>query len=679
MIGDDTIRDRLAGPYSREGQSSAADPAAPQIRLPTRFGLEGLLGRGGMADVYRAHDTHLDRPVAIKILRAELSDAIDHQRFRQEVSVTARLVHPGIVALFDSGECDGRLYYVMPLIGGSTLRERLDAQSPLPHGVATAVGADLAEALAYAHGAAIIHRDVKPENIFLVGDRALLSDFGIARRLHDEAGSPSRFTSTGMILGTLSYMSPEQIGGDDYDGRADLYSLGCVLYEMLSGAPPFVASSPMAVLAKHLSEPPMPIRDRVEMPDSLAELVMQLLAKDPRDRPAEAAEVAQRLRGDVLAGGVQRSETAARPADTSAPTSGPLPRMIPARPGHAPTEVDRLLDLAMSSIGAASVQASNARARLEEANAYLSRCEAMEAENPRVVCARGHWFFVDGHARTGVSGCDSSEAFARGRQLILRALTLDDEIPELHAGLAKVELYHADDYAAAEMHARRALELAPADTDGLRTLAIIEKILGRLPEATELAARATQLRPNIALLWNTLGDLLLAGGNNAGAVEALRQAIKLQPGYAPAMERLELARARLGEHDLAADLRVARLRQTGKSDQADLVEADVSAHGPLNARRRDIERELSMFVAAAESADPFADYFAGRNAGDRIITGLADLERWAEAMDWVDRAFRARPGRLRRVLTDQPFDRRGLARDPRYARLLRAAGLDDLL
>ncbi len=237
------------------------DRPAP-IALPARFTLDREIGRGGMAVVYRAHDNHLGRDVAIKVLSGGLSGRVGVDRFQREIALMARLVHPGIVALFDSGESDGRLFYVMPLVSGETLRARVSREGRLTPADAASLGADVAEALAYAHGMGIVHRDVKPENIFAVGGRAVLADFGIAHIVSDASGAGATLTMDGAVLGTLSYMSPEQARGEQaLDGRSDLYALGCVLYELLTGAPPFVAPTAWAILGKHIAEAPRPLRE----------------------------------------------------------------------------------------------------------------------------------------------------------------------------------------------------------------------------------------------------------------------------------------------------------------------------------------------------------------------------------------------------------------------------------
>jgi tetratricopeptide (TPR) repeat protein len=274
---------------------------------------------------------------------------------------------------------------------------------------------------------------------------------------------------------------------------------------------------------------------------------------------------------------------------------------------------------------------------------------------------------------------NSDELFKRGRQLVLEALAMDDQLPEVHAVLGKHYLYHQDDFFAAERHARRAAELSPDDGEALRLLCIIEKILGRLDEAIATAQRATRVAPELPHLWNALGDVLLAAGRNAEAVEALKRAIALQTAYVPALERMELARLHLGEADYAIEVRAVRLRVTGRGARAAQLEDAALSAGAVDARHGDIRRELDELLENAARENPFAEYYVSRTIADRIIEAYAELGEWPKAMDWVQRSFEDRPGRLRRVLTDQPFDRRGLAADPRYARLLRAAGLAELM
>jgi tetratricopeptide (TPR) repeat protein len=625
---------------------------ADGINLPERFQIDQEIGRGGMAVVYRAHDRHLDRFVAIKVLSSTLSHSVGAERFQREIALMAKLVHPGIVALFDSGEAEGRLYYVMPFVAGENLRARLLRERRMAVGDAAGFGADVAEALAYAHGAGIVHRDVKPENIFTVGGRAVLADFGIAHIAGQQANGDRDLTSAGMVLGTVAYMSPEQATGESrIDGRSDLYSLGCVLYELLTGAPPFTAETPMGVLVKHITDPPRPAREHnAGLSSAVDDILLRLLAKDPDQRPATAGDVARALRSMG-----QPMEVAPAPAE--------------------PSDADRLVTEGLKAIFHSVSAGPAARTHLDQAGVYLKRALTLDPRHARGLCALANWHYTMGRA----GFLPAEEAFAKGRELILDALAADDRCADVHNSLGKIALYYDDDCHAAARHIERSVALDPEDAEALRFQSIVYKILGRAEDAVQTARKATTRAPGMASVWNGLGDALLASGRNAEAIDALKRAIALQPGYGPALERLELAHTRLGELDLALEIRAARLRLASRRDRADLLVADASGVGSAEAIRRDLRRELDELLRQAEQTDPFADYYLTRTVADQIVITYASLGDWLHAMDWVERGYERRPVRLRRMLTEPPFDRHGLAADPRYARLLRVAVMEDLL
>jgi serine/threonine-protein kinase len=270
-------------------------PTRLSAGLAGRYRIERELGAGGMATVYLAHDVRHDRDVAIKVLHPDLGAALGGERFLAEIRTTARLQHPHILPLLDSGESDGLLYYVMPYVAGETLRRRLERERQLPHEEAVRVAREVADALQYAHAAGIIHRDIKPENILLQGGHALVADFGIALAVQHAGGQ--RMTQTGLSLGTPQYMSPEQAMGEKaVDARTDIYALGAVTYEMLAGDPPFTGSSVQAIVAKVLAERPTPLRTlRDTIPESVEDTVLTALAKLPADRQASAADFARAL------------------------------------------------------------------------------------------------------------------------------------------------------------------------------------------------------------------------------------------------------------------------------------------------------------------------------------------------------------------------------------------------
>ena len=263
--------------------------------LADRYRIERELGKGGMATVYLAHDLKHERDVAIKVLHPDLGAVLGAERFLSEIKTTAKLQHPHILPLLDSGEAAGFLYYVMPVVTGETLRARLERERQLPVPEAVRIAREVASALDYAHRQGVIHRDIKPENILLHDGQALVADFGIALAVQSAGGQ--RMTQTGLSLGTPQYMSPEQAMGErSIDARSDVYALGAVTYEMLTGDPPFTGSSVQAIVAKVLNErPTSPSTVRDTVPAGVEQAVMTALAKLPADRFATAAEFAAAL------------------------------------------------------------------------------------------------------------------------------------------------------------------------------------------------------------------------------------------------------------------------------------------------------------------------------------------------------------------------------------------------
>ncbi|MGE0555757.1 MAG: protein kinase [Gemmatimonadales bacterium] len=292
-----------------------SDPVARlSAALEGRYRIEGELGSGGMATVYLARDLKHDRDVAIKVLRPELAAVIGAERFLAEIKTTANLQHPHILALFDSGQVDGTVFYAMPFVEGESLRDRLAREKQLPLADALKIATEVASALDYAHRHGVIHRDIKPENILLHDGSALVADFGIALAASKSEGA-TRMTETGMSLGTPHYMSPEQAMGErSLDARTDVYALGAVAYEMLTGDPPFTGSSAQAIVAKVMTEKPAPIRRfRDTVPESVEAAVLVALAKIPADRYSTAAEFA----ADLASPSGATLRTGVRPAATT--------------------------------------------------------------------------------------------------------------------------------------------------------------------------------------------------------------------------------------------------------------------------------------------------------------------------------------------------------------------------
>src|SRR5688500_13271583 len=299
-------------PRPTSGFDLATRPVAPQLfvapmhteqlnnALSGRYTIDRLIGDGGMATVYLARDVRHQRKVALKVLRPDLGAVLGVDRFLSEIQVTANLQHPNLLPLFDSGAADHLLFYVMPYIEGESLRARLEREKQLPVDEAVLIGTAVASALDYAHRHGVIHRDLKPENILLHEGQPLVADFGIALAVSNAGGN--RITQTGLSLGTPQYMSPEQATGDRaMDGRTDIYSLGAVLYEMLTGDPPHTGSTAQAIIAKVITDKPRPIRlARETVPDHVSAAVECALAKLPADRFATAQAFVDALQGKPI-------------------------------------------------------------------------------------------------------------------------------------------------------------------------------------------------------------------------------------------------------------------------------------------------------------------------------------------------------------------------------------------
>ena len=272
----------------------------PNTVIAGRYRVRHQIGRGGMATVYQAHDVKHDRDVALKVLSPDLPASLGTERFLREIAFTARLDHPHILPLLDSGESDGLLYYVMPLVEGESLRDRLMREKQLPIDEALQITREIASALSHAHSHGVLHRDIKPENIMLSGGHARVADFGIGRALSATVGD--NLTMTGLAIGTPIYMSPEQASGaSDVDARADIYSLASVLYEMIAGQPPYSAPNTAALLARKSLEPMPPLRTtRGSVPRGVEQAIAKALSRAPADRFASAREFARALDGKSM-------------------------------------------------------------------------------------------------------------------------------------------------------------------------------------------------------------------------------------------------------------------------------------------------------------------------------------------------------------------------------------------
>ena len=315
-----------------------------QVTLGDAYLLEHELGGGGMSRVFVAHETSLGRQVVVKVLLPELAAGVSVDRFRREIQLAARLQHPHIVPLLSAGESNGLPFFTMPFVVGESLRARV-ARGELPIGEAVHILRDVVSAVAYAHDFGVVHRDIKPDNVLLSGGVAVVTDFGVAKAVSasTDAAQHTSLTSMGVALGTPAYMAPEQATADpNVDHRADIYALGAMAYEMLTGRPPFAGRTAQATLAAHVVEEPEPIdRRRPGLPPALSAMVMQCLAKRPADRPQSAGELRHTL--DALG----------TPSQGTAPTQAVLAAPPPAAVSAAPARRSLVLPLVTAGLAAA--------------------------------------------------------------------------------------------------------------------------------------------------------------------------------------------------------------------------------------------------------------------------------------------------------------------------------------
>jgi len=503
--------------------------------LAERYRVDRELAHGRKATVFLGHDLKHDRAFAIKVLHPELAAAVDTDSFLSEINFAAQLRHPRIVPLYDSGNAEGMLYFVMPYIKGDSLRERLKREQQLPIADAICIASEVAEALDYAHRLGVVHRDVKPENILIQDGHALLADFGIARAISAAAGE--RLTETGISLGTPAYMSPEQATGEAaIDGRSDVYSLACVVYEMLTGAPPFTGPTAQAILARHATDPVAPIRTvRDTVPVSVERPVLAALAKVPADRYRTAGELATAL------------------ATPSAPTE--------TKSGVNRVRHTRLvLAAAMTGVIALlAVSAVNAWRWNREAAALKPPTNAAEAQRLRTVPTNNqeaYDLFLRGRIRVRHQNIKDN---AVAIQLFERAVTLDPSFALAQASLAGAYI-------------ERVAQYAPSDSESLeRAFVAIKKALILDPnladahvanarllwgptrqfaheQAVREDRRALELNPNLETAHGHLAFVYLHVGLLEKAVSEFEKTLALDPQQWMAQERIGQVRLIQGRY-----------------------------------------------------------------------------------------------------------------------------------
>jgi serine/threonine-protein kinase len=662
------------------------DPIARlRATLADRYRLERELGRGGMATVWRARDLRHERDVAIKVLRPELSAAIGADRFQREIRLTAQLQHPNILPVFDSGDADGVFWYAMPLVEGASLRDRLEREGRLPSGEATALVAEVAGALAYAHGLGIVHRDIKPENILLAHGHALVADFGIARAVAQSGGD--KLTQTGMAIGTVAYMSPEQATADPaLDGRADQYSLGCVLHELLTGAVPFAGTSAPALLARRLTEPVPPLPAEVGVPAGVRGALARALEREPGARfptsdefakalvavPAPAAATAPMAvpvrpsRGRaavaavalvglaVLATVVFRARSAAGDASTD-PSVAVLPfenRSPDPEAGYLSEGVANELIVRLTADTLLRVSPRSSAARFRNSTRPL---EDIAAELGVVHLVTGSVAYLADSVRLDVELVDvAGHRQQWARQSVVTRGALADAVSELAGGIAGSLLPRSG--------AGRSGAAAPFTRDSIAYDSYLrgQFLFSRFNEpdlrlAVEQFDRAIARDPRFAAAWvGRAGALMaLASGNGRVATRETLAEIRLSTDSALALDpKLAAPYAIRGllytwfEWDWAAAGReMSRALALGSRDALVLqraaflssVRADHDSALALSARARELEPENALMWAGAAQFNFYARRFeAVIAAADRA---LALDPRFLPALDFRARAL----------------------------------------
>lgn len=652
--------------------------------LSSRYRFEREIGAGGMARVYLAEDLKHHRRVAVKVLRQEVATGIGAERFVKEIEIVSRLRHPHILPLYDSGEAGGVLYYVMPFVAGESLRARLSREPELPVDEAVRLTREIADALAYAHSQGVIHRDIKPENVLLESGHAVVADFGIARAIAAATADDAvnRLTSTGMALGTPVYMSPEQSAGDrDVDGRSDVYSLGCVLYEMLCGQPPFTGASAAVVARQHLlDEAPVVTARRPRVPVVVSKAVSRALAKNPADRFDTASAFAEQLASPSVSIATAPDVRIGRRIAVGAAVLLLLGAAVWLARGRLPraraSEGEQkhvVAILPLQNLSADSAQSYFAGGISEEIMTELSRLSALRVLSRSAVAPlaaapdRLKRLASDFGVQSVVEG---SVRVHGDSALIITTLT------DARSGAALVTLRK-------NRALRDALsvqsEVARSIADALQTRLTPEELrrLGRAPtvnlDAYELYYRAARLSSTDPQ-------------QSREAMTLLRRAIALDPGFARA--HVILARRYLfltyGRGRIYLDSGLAEARAAIAADP-DLPQA-YFALGDLQGEGGQLQVARTSFLKALE-LNPSYD------AAMQDLSVVEDMAgRHDEALHWAVRAFALSPnspssyyhveGPLMRIGTDSANDRyftAALARFPNDVRLgLTMARLDIL-
>jgi len=618
--------------------------------LASQYKVLRELGSGGMATVYLAEDIKHRRRVAVKVLRPDLAASLGRERFFREIEVAARLQHPHILSLFDSGESGGFLYYVMPYVEGISLRDRLAQGGELPVNEVVRILAEMSDALAYAHGQGVVHRDIKPDNVMLSGRHALVMDFGIAKAV-SEATGPSAITSVGIALGTPAYMAPEQAMAEgQIDQRADIYALGVVAYELLTGKPPFVGASPQQVLAAHVTQAPDHVTQRrTTCPPALAAVVMRCLEKRAADRWQQADEISHQLDQVLTPSGGHPPTTVTPGYVRSRPRWVPLVAVVaivalagagitwwPKGGAPAPAVEDnrRVAVLPFENLGD-SGRTYFANGVTEAITSQLTSIGALSVI-PRATAARYR----------GSAKSVSEIARELGVGYVLTGTVQWDEAPGREARVrVSPELIRVSDTTSVWANGYDAVLTSVFDvySDVSKQVANALAVAVSDPQRTALARRPTQnaLAYDLYLRAIDYAGRGLARENNEASITLLERAVALDTSFALAWGRLA---EQLGlvhwlyirrTDETLAQAQVAAERALAL--QPDLPEAH-RAMGNIWYRKREYEKALAEFAIVERSQPNSADLMSSIGFVERR------LGKWNDALRHLTRARELDPG-----------------------------------
>ena len=601
-----------------------------QVALSERYTIERELGHGGMATVYLATDLKVNRQVAIKVLEPELAAALGAERFSREIHIASKLSHPNILPVYDSGEAEGTLYYVMPFVDGESLRDRLNRERQLGLDESIRITCQIASALDHAHAEGIIHRDIKPENILIQAGQAVLADFGIARAVTNAADTRT-LTRTGMSLGTPAYMSPEQAMGERHlDGRSDQYSLACVAYEMLAGQPPFSAPTMQALIARHVAEQvPLITTVRQAVPEEVQDVILQGLEKVPADRFATIGEFAE-----ALADAAALSMTAT------------MRRSTPSRTARHPTRTHRL-----------------ARGR---ADAGPSRRKKILATAALVVLVGGAAAGVWAWQRTTSSASAGAiaDAFDPRRIAVLyfEDISRNHDLGPLASGLTESLIGQLDEVHSLDVISKNGVQpFHGADVDADSVAGILKT--GTIVRGSVDDDASGRVRVEVRLVDGNSGTVI----NRTSFSHPRGDLVVLQDSLAAKVA--EFLRGRLGE-----EVRVRERRAGTRSTEAWLLaqraeklrhDADAAARSGKSAAASSALAGADSALAAAESAD--GAWLEPVLTRGWVALRRSELEHGLAAGPWIDAAMGHAARALQRAPNNpEALALRGTARFDRY-------------